>query len=902
MIFRNGLLALLIGAGFAEAPLSGAQDNEEGSFDETPWADWVEPDFPFFSSVLDASEAGDGFPSINITPRGLVFNLGNNLWACFDTDLLRMAAIWQGKGVTPEALAPKSYHPWGKKTAGGQVPLPKPDGLVWLTNGIYPGWQIGETLRLADPRNPAPSPEEVGLGPLSEEMGRFTAVRLVGDGAVLEYTAGGSTVKETVTVALNGESAVVERHFRVGPSTRALLLVIGANPNGGIALGQSPAGSGVELTKEKSLWIARIPPHKKPIQFCVSHTQTAPAPAIEPRVIQTKASKARWPEEVTTQAKLSTNNEPYVVDNIPLPLDNPWKRNIRPGDIQFLKDGTGVVSALDGDIWLVHGLRDSLTNIRWKRFASGLHEPMTVAIRDEDIYVFDKNGIWRLRDTNGTGEADTHELFSNAFAQTADMREFPSTLRLAPRGEFIIAKGGQQKTTLGKHNGSVLRVSADGRKSTVLGYGFRQPSIGVNIRTGLVTSSDQEGQYIPSTPLHIVRDNQFYGFLSEGLHEQEKYPAPIAEPLTWIPHAVNASAISQVWLFGAKMGALNDALVHIGFDHPRLFKILLNNRSKKPQAAVVSAVKGFEFPPLNGSVNPSDGQLYIAGFQITGWGNSLDTLAGMGRVRYTGALVTLPSELVPMDKGVLLSFDMPLDPNEAENPDSYSLASWHYIRTHNYGSAQYKENGEHGIDWLTPSSAYLSRDGRSVFIGVPNMKPVMQLRVGWSLKTAAGESFANETYTTPYTLPKFKPTAEGFRRLKVDLTPRPQVIQESGPVSVEEGRRLHGLMGCAACHAAFGTDMRKVGPGWSELFMDERPVVVNDEKTTAIADEAYLRESILDPTAKMVRSFEKSEYAMPSYAGVLTESQIESLILFIKAIKNGTASTSSNTSGTEGPG
>ena len=101
--------------------------------------------------------------------------------------------------------------------------------------------------------------------------------------------------------------------------------------------------------------------------------------------------------------------------------------------------------------------------VEWRRFASGLHEPLTLAIRDEQIHVFDRNGVWRLRDTNGDGEADRHELFSNAFAQTADMREFPSTIRLGPNGEFVIAKGGQEATTIGKHNGSVLRLSADGR-------------------------------------------------------------------------------------------------------------------------------------------------------------------------------------------------------------------------------------------------------------------------------------------------------------------------------------------------------------------------------------------------------------------------------------------------------
>jgi hypothetical protein len=267
---------------------------------------------------------------------------------------------------------------------------------------------------------------------------------------------------------------------------------------------------------------------------------------------------------------------------------------------------------------VVRGLANGSRVARWRRFASGLHEPLTLALRDDQIYVFDRNGIWRLRDTNGDGEADVHELFSNAFAQTADTREFPSMIRLAPGGEFVIAKGGQEAATFGKHNGSVLRISADGRRATVLGYGFRQPNIGVNIHSGLITASDQQGNYIPSTPLHIVRDAQFYGFLSDK-KPREVYPAPIAEPMTWIPHAANASAMSQIWLFGANLGPLNDALVYIGFNNPELFRVLLNDRTEKPQAAVVSVTRAFDFPPLHGSVNPADGQLYITGFQILGW-------------------------------------------------------------------------------------------------------------------------------------------------------------------------------------------------------------------------------------------------------------------------------------------
>ena len=155
-----------------------------------------------------------------------------------------------------------------------------------------------------------------------------------------------------------------------------------------------------------------------------------PAPAY---AIPSDAPVRRWTQEVTSTITRSRAKDAYVVDDIALPLDNPWRRNVRLSDIQFLRDGTGVAVTIDGDVWTIRGLDDPGgtggpgDNVRWRRFASGLHEPMTLAIRDEQIYVFDRNGIWGLRDTNGDGEADVHELFSNAFAQTADTREFPST-------------------------------------------------------------------------------------------------------------------------------------------------------------------------------------------------------------------------------------------------------------------------------------------------------------------------------------------------------------------------------------------------------------------------------------------------------------------------------------------
>jgi len=856
----------------------------------TPLAPWVEANFPFFSSVVDARKAGTGFPEDNLTPRGIVLNLGRDVYACFDPDLLRVSALWKGKGVTPKALAPGSYVDFGKKTPGGQSPLPEPDGKVWVAAGIYPGWQAGESFSLKDPRTPTPTPSEVGRGPIAEALGRFDAIKLVGDGAILEYTVNGTRIREWWTVSDEAGQLTVARNFEVAPTPQPLRLVVGnkaADVGFSLLLGRDRAGS-AELSEENGVWTVRVPARGTALRFGLVTGPASIAGKLSglAREVPTGAPIRRWPQEVTTAMTLSKAKDAYVVDHVALPFDNPWRRGFRPSDVQFLANGTGVTVTLDGDVWLIDGLgATGGKSIRWRRFASGLHEPMTIAIREGQIYAFDKNAIWCLRDTNGDGEADTHELFSNGFGQTADMREFPSGIRLAPNGEFIIAKGGQQADTQGKHNGSVLRISADGHRATLLGYGFRQPNIGVNIRTGLVTSSDQQGQYIPSTPLHIVRDAQFYGFLAP-FEPKEKYPAPPAEPLTWIPHAVNASATSQVWLFDARMGPLNDGMVHIGFNKPEVFRAVMNSRGTRPQAAVVSVTRAFEFPPLHGSVNPTDGQLYIAGFQVLGWGNVLDVLAGLGRVRYTGAPVTLPSEIVPMDQGVLLTFDVALDPKKAKDPASYSLQSWHYQRTYKYGSPQYKADGTPGQDYLTASAAYLSEDGRKVFIAVPGMKPVEQLRVGWSLATSAGVSFEENAYTTPYELARFNPKAEGFGAISVDLTPRAVVAQASTPISLEEGRRLSQLFACVACHSdEANPGIVKSGPPWRGLFGTERTVVVGGKSLKVEANEAYVRESILEPTAKIAAGFEKGEYAMPSYAGVLTGSQIDSLVLYIKSLR-----------------
>jgi len=892
ILSRNSLLKYTVLAGiylqsaFYQLRAEPQKNLTVGSYTQTPW---VEPDFPFFSSVLDCRAIKSISPVNNLTPRGIILRLSADSWICFDTDLLRVSAVWVGKGVSAKALAPLSYPDGKTKTPTGQKQLPKPLGELWTASGIYPGWQQSERLSTQDPRTPAPSPEEVGRGPIAVGLGQFKAIEEVEGGVVLHYTVSGVEVHDWWTTAGSALERKIRRHLIVDASEHSLILVLGTKKEGiALTLSDSKREAGsVEIKNDSLVNYALIKPHSKELAFTVSLSQESRGEdSVKLEVLDKPKplSKPHWLQTTTSDIKRSADKDTYVVDDIALPTPNPWNRKVRACDIQFFKNGDAALVTFDGDVWLAKGLDKAEGVVTWTRFASGLHEPMSLALRDDNIFVFDKNGIWKLSDPRHVGEATQYDLFSNAFAQTADMREFATSIRLAPDRSFVIAKGGQQGTTLGKHNGSILRISADGAKSEILGYGFRQPNLGVNPKTGLVTGSDQEGDYIPSTPIHVVGGNKFYGYLA-GFLPKEVYPAPVEEPLTWMPHSVSPSAMGQEWLMDSKMGPLNNELVHLAFDRPELYRVILNARTQRLQASVATITQQFDFPPMHGSINPKDGYFYVTGFQVIGWGNVIDTEAGLGRVRYTGLPSSLPAEVAPATQGVLMRFDSPLDPQSALDASNYAVQTWHYLRTSKYGSPEFKANGVPGHDRLPVSASYLSKDEKSIFIAIPGMKPVMQLQVSYDLKLKQGRSFLGRIYTTAYQLIEFNPIKEGFSPMNIDLTVKPIVESTIKKASIGEGKQLTERYGCIACHNVDGSNITKPGPSWYKLFGQTIDVYADGKKATIVADEGYIRESIVLPAAKYAAGYEKSEIVMPSYAGILSDEQIDSLIRYIKTLK-----------------
>lgn len=93
---------------------------------------------------------------------------------------------------------------------------------------------------------------------------------------------------------------------------------------------------------------------------------------------------------------------------------------------------------------------------------------------------------------------------------------------------------------------------------------------------------------------------------------------------------------------------------------------------------------------------------------------------------------------------------------------------------------------------------------------------------------------------------------------------------------VQAGEQLFNSLGCVTCHAANGQGGR--GPALAGLFGSQ---VRLQDGTTVTADESYIRESILNPGAKVVAGY---PLIMPTYQGQVTEEQLLQLVTYVKSL------------------
>ena len=763
------LPALALAALVAAHPITAQQDKSKP---------WDAMDYgPCLATSLEC------FTPDNVALKGRAVFLGDDAGVIFDTELLRVATAWAGGQLELR----------GTPFDGGHGPIPRTRGREVLSTPVAPGWAKDGSFD--DPR-------EIPFGTLPKDHGRFLGLYYHGDDVVLRYDVGGREVHEGFEPLRAGNDVTIGlyRNLLVGPGAARTAVLADLPADGAIEVDASGGGLPLEVVR----WKAREGGEDAPAHITtflvlagdaklardggrvhleigaseqaqdvrVAMWTTTEGDGIDEIALDgetvdlaamTKGGARRYPETLKTEGSMGTGDGAFVVDTITVPSSNPWNSRLRFGAFDFVDADTAALSTWNGDVWLVSGLAsEGLGELTWSRFCTGLHDPLGLKVVDGVIYTHGRDGIYRLHDQNGDGECDYVETFNNDVMITKGFHEFAFDLQTDAEGNFYFAKGGPVNPggrgfqQIVPHHGCVVKVSKDGSTLEVVATGVRAPNgIGVS-PTGVITSGDNQGTWMPACRLNTTQNGTFWG--CTDLAQTDPRPTTYDEPICWMPMSVDNSSGGQVWVPEGTWGPLAGSLLHQSYGQCNVYLVLQQEQAGRVQGGVVRIPADFASSQMRGRFHGD--ALYTVGFK--GWQTRAAQDTAFQRVRMQDAPLRMPVGMEVGDGKIQLTFSDVLDPETANDPESYEIEIWNYLWCEAYGSPEYKPSepekkvreGEKNRDVLTVTGATLGADGKTVTLTVDGLQKVMQTRIAYSVDSADGKIVEGEIHGTIHFLPE----------------------------------------------------------------------------------------------------------------------------------------------------
>ncbi|WP_438479310.1 PQQ-dependent sugar dehydrogenase [Oleiharenicola lentus] len=399
------------------------------------------------------------------------------------------------------------------------------------------------------------------------------------------------------------------------------------------------------------------------------------------------------------------------------------------GGIDVLPDNRIVVSTRRGELWLVdNAFSADFNQARYTLFATGLHEPLSVFWKDGWFYVTERNGITRVRDTDGDNRADVSEIVTDQFGVTGNFHEYAFSSHPDRDGNIWSALClSNASTSPLAWRGWAVRVTPEG-KIIPTAAGIRSPGgIGFN-PAGDVFYTDNQGDWNGSSSLKHLAHGSFQG-APPSLAWWEKAGSELGskplEPSTgriltdhaadpkFIPPAVviphnraGRSPTAIVYDKSGKFGPFGQQLFVAEHTFSQISRVFLEKVNGIYQGAVFPFIAGLESGPIGMAFGP-DGSLFVTG-SARGWGAKGGKSFHFERIRYRGQSPFEPLEIRAQADGFLVSFTEPVDPATAGNPAAYAIEAWTYLHSKAYGSEE--------LERITPTiaSATVAADGMSV--------------------------------------------------------------------------------------------------------------------------------------------------------------------------------------------
>lgn len=442
--------------------------------------------------------------------------------------------------------------------------------------------------------------------------------------------------------------------------------------------------------------------------------------------------------------------------------------------MDFTADGKLAVAIRKGEVWLLDGLSGSTPGpVRTSLFAAGLHEPLGLLRDGDSLLVTQRTEVTRLRDTNGDGVADEYLTAGRGWNVSGAYHGYAYGPKRDGQGRLWVALNvdmGDRSDNAAAWRGWAGTIGPGGVFEPVAA-GMRSPcGLGAN-GAGDMFCVDQQGTWVPATPIYHLQRGAFY-LNPEGIASQQRPESPVklsAPVPNKVPYPQAVRALPQmvppaVWLPYNKMGRSGtdlavcaqagrfgpfDGQFFVGeFTDAKVSRVFLEKVGGHYQGAAFPFVSGLASGVVRVQFGP-DGNLYV-GMTSRGW-SSLGTQSyGLQRVRWNGVTPFAIREMRAQPDGFELEFTSEVDPAAAGRPASYSLKSYTYLYSSAYGSA------EIDAEPLAITSAKVSADRRRVRLKVDGLRElyVHELRAEGVRSTAGAPLAHPDAYYTLNRIPR----------------------------------------------------------------------------------------------------------------------------------------------------
>jgi hypothetical protein len=339
-----------------------------------------------------------------------------------------------------------------------------------------------------------------------------------------------------------------------------------------------------------------------------------------------------------------------------------------------------------------------------------------------------RSELTRIRDTDGDGRGDHYETVNADCGVSTTQHAYIFGPVPDREGNWWGAISALGAAGQGKYFGWSFKITPDGAFHP-WSSGLRSPNGILVTPEGEVFITDNQGEFMGTSPLHHVSRGAFHGhphgLRYENGFQGDPFRLPIEElekrrkpPAILFPYGSMGQSISQPLTdtTGGKFGPFQGQVFIGDVTKCNLMRVTLEKVEGEFQGACYPFRSGFQSGNNRLAFGP-DGSLYV-GQTDRGWGSVGGKSHGLQRVVWTGRTPFEIQEVRATSSGFELQFTRPVDRQTASQPAHYAIQHYYYRYHSAYGSPQV------GNTPVAVASATVSPDGLRVQLTLPELVPL----------------------------------------------------------------------------------------------------------------------------------------------------------------------------------